>query len=98
MASPQPVPPAPGMVPYRKHKSMLVAYALWFLFAGFGFHRMYVGKIASGATMFALLVISFLLFWLGLGFITLGIIAIWELVDAFLIPGWIRAHNTAIAS
>ncbi|MBL8930827.1 MAG: hypothetical protein JNL54_11940 [Kineosporiaceae bacterium] len=31
-----------------------------------------------------------------IGFVGLFAVGIWVLVDAFLIPGWIRAHNDAV--
>ncbi|MFC3123884.1 TM2 domain-containing protein [Pseudoroseomonas globiformis] len=72
-------------------KSPAVAYLLWLFLGMFGAHRFYAGKTGSAV---AILLLSLL------GFGTIGFVLIipiiWVLVDAFLIPGWIREHNNAL--
>ncbi|QLQ19144.1 MAG: TM2 domain-containing protein [Exiguobacterium profundum] len=77
-------------------KSTLVAYLLWFFVGPFGAHRYYLGKTASGLVMLALLIVGFLTVVLYIGAIFLGILGIWMIVDAFLIPGLVE-QNTAAA-
>jgi TM2 domain-containing membrane protein YozV len=69
----------------------LVTYALWFFLGTFGAHRFVTGRVASGVAMLALFMLGWATVWLlGLGLIFLVPAAIWWLVDALLIPGWIR--------
>ncbi len=77
-------------------KSAGVAYLLWFFFGCFGGHRFYVGKTLSAVIMLLLAIASAITIWIFIGFIGLGILGVWALVDAFLIPGWIRNHNTQL--
>lgn len=73
-------------------KSAGLAYALWFFLGMFGGHRFYAGRSGSA-------VVILLLTLVGLVFLPALIIpAIWVLVDAFLIPEWIRSYNTALVS
>ena len=69
-------------------KSTGAAYLLWFFLGGFGAHRFYLGRTASGVGQLLLLLLG----WIPLfaGWFVLGI---WWLVDAFLIPDIIRADN-----
>ena len=61
---------------------------LWFFLGGFGAHRFYLGRTASGIGQLLLLLLG----WIPLfaGWFVLGI---WWLIDAFLIPDIIRADN-----
>lgn len=69
-------------------KSTGAAYLLWFFLGGFGAHRFYLGRTATGIGQLLLLLLG----WIPLfaGWIALGI---WWLIDAFLIPDIIRADN-----
>jgi TM2 domain-containing membrane protein YozV len=79
-------------------KSMLVAYLLWFFFGGFGGHRFYTGRIGSAVAQLLLSIGGLLLIVAaGLGLLLLIPVWIWVLVDAFLIPGWIRNLNSLLA-
>lgn len=75
-------------------KSTLVAYLLWFFLGGFGVHRFYLGKTGSGAIMLGLLILGLLTTVIYIGIAFLLALAIWMIVDAFLIPGMIT-ENTA---
>lgn len=66
-------------------KSIGVAYVLWFFFGGIGVHRFYTGRIGSAVGMLILGVFTIFLGWITL-FISLYCLAIWWVIDAFLIP------------
>src|SRR4051812_7507963 len=72
-------------------KSVGVAYVLWFLFGGFGAHRFYLSRIGTGVLMLVLFIGAFL---------TAGILgiplAIWLIIDAFLIPDMVRSYNNQL--
>ena len=74
-------------------KSTGVAYILWFFFAGLGGHRFYLGRTGSAVTMLILTIVGFATVAFIVGAIPLIVVAIWALVDAFLIPGMIRDHK-----
>jgi TM2 domain-containing membrane protein YozV len=67
-------------------KSALIAYILWFFLGWFGAHNFYLGRKGVGIAQ-VLLTIS-VIGW----FITF----VWVLVDAFLIPGWVRRENNLL--
>ncbi|ETD88999.1 TM2 domain-containing protein [Rhodobacter capsulatus] len=75
-------------------KSTLVAYLLWFFLGGFGVHRFYLGKSGSGAIMLVLMILGWLTAIFYVGFAFLLVVAIWMIVDAFLIPGMITDNTT----
>lgn len=79
-------------------KSVGVAYLLWFFLGGVGGHRFYAGKTGSAIAILALTIVGALLTFAGIGIFLLAIVGIWVLVDAFLIPGWIRSTNTLLAT
>jgi TM2 domain-containing membrane protein YozV len=67
-------------------KSAVIAYILWFFLGWFGAHNFYLGRKGVGIAQ-VLLTIS-VIGW----FITL----VWVVVDAFLIPGWVRRQNNLL--
>lgn len=75
-------------------KSLAVAYLLWLFLACLGAHRFYLGRVGTGVFMLLLFVGGWLLWPLGL--VPLAIVAIWALVDAFLIPGIVAADKDRI--
>lgn len=79
-------------------KSVGVAYLLWFFLGGFGGHRFYAGKTGTAVAQLLLSLFGWGTIWaMGLGLLFLIPWGIWVLVDAFLIPGWIRNHNVLLA-
>lgn len=74
-------------------KSAGVTYLLWFFLGGFGGHRFYAGKPGTAVVFIILSIIGWCTVFVGVGLL----LGIWWLVDAFLIPGWIRNHNTILA-
>src|SRR5262245_58291942 len=81
-----------------RRKTIAVAYILWFFFGGVGGHRFYAGRTFSGVAMLALFIGGWILTLAVVGVFVLVGLGIWALVDAFLIPGWIRDYNTRLAS
>lgn len=77
-------------------KSTLIAYIIWFFLGWFGLHRMYLGKIASGIVMLALQAVSWLTHFILIGYIGFGILGLWWLIDAILIPGMTRDYNNRL--
>jgi TM2 domain-containing membrane protein YozV len=69
-------------------KTALVAYILWFFLGLFGAHNFYLDR--TGVAVAQLI--------LSLTIIGLVITIIWALVDAFLIPGWVRRQNNLLAA
>lgn len=80
---------------YVTPKSTGTAYAFWFFFGGLGAHRFYLGSPVSGAIQLSLTPISYgLLASKSLaGLAIMPALGLWLIVDAFLIPGMVRAIN-----
>jgi TM2 domain-containing membrane protein YozV len=86
------------MIVYDNNKkSMAVSYLLWFFLGGFGGHRFYNGRTGSAVAILLLNLFGILLAFVGVGVLLLVPAWIWVLVDAFLIPGWVRSHNNLLA-
>ncbi len=69
-------------------KTALVAYLLWFFLGLFGAHNFYLGR--TGVAV-AQLILSLIL-------VGMIITVFWVLVDAFLIPSWVRQQNNLLAA
>jgi TM2 domain-containing membrane protein YozV len=69
-------------------KTALVAYLLWFFLGWFGGHNFYLERTGVAVTQLIL----------SLTAVGLVITIIWVLVDAFLIPGWVRRQNNLLAA
>jgi len=86
-----------AMMHYDANKrSTLVAYLLWFFLGWFALHRFYAGKTGSGLTMLVISLVSWALTAVLIGYFGLTFIALWLLIDAFLIPGMIRDYNRGV--
>jgi TM2 domain-containing membrane protein YozV len=68
-------------------KTALVAYLLWFFLGLFGAHNFYLER--TGVAVAQLI--------LSLTLVGMLITIIWVIVDAFLIPGWVRRQNNLLA-
>lgn len=77
-------------------KSTGATYLLWFFLGGLGVHRFYLGRAGSGAAMLSLTILGFLLFMVFIGGLLLLAVAVWWLVDVFLIPGMIAAQKNEV--
>lgn len=87
-------------------KSAGIAYFLWLLFGTFGGHRYYIGRVESAAAMTGIAVVSLLLLFVAgessalllLGMFGYGVVGVWALIDAFLIPGFVKGCNSALVT
>src|SRR5262249_22046608 len=68
-------------------KSLAAAYLLWFFLGWFGGHNFYLGRTGVAVTQLILTITI------------LGMLVtfFWVIVDAFLIPGWVRRQNNLLA-
>ena len=69
-------------------KQASIAYLLWFFVGYFGGHNFYLGR--TGVAIAQLI--------LTITIIGLLITFFWHIVDAFLIPGWVRRQNNLLAA
>jgi TM2 domain-containing membrane protein YozV len=69
-------------------KTALVAYLLWFFVGILGGHNFYLKRTGVAITQLIL----------SITVVGLLITVVWVLVDAFLIPGWIRNQNNLLAA
>ena len=89
---------ARAMMLFEANKSsIVVAYLLWWFLGWAGGHRFYMGRPISAIMMLLLSVIGTVLSWVLVGFLLLVPVGLWWLIDAFLIPGWIRDANYRLA-
>src|SRR5438876_149124 len=68
-------------------KTAVVAYLLWFFLGWFGAHNFYLGR--TGVAVAQLILTLTIVGWI--------ITIVWVLVDAFLIPSWVRQQNNLLA-
>jgi len=68
-------------------KTALVAYLLWFFVAILGGHNFYLKRTGVAITQLIL----------SITIVGLLITGVWILIDALLIPGWIRNQNNLLA-
>jgi len=74
-------------------RNVVLAYLIWFFLGYGGVHRMYAGRWISGFIMLAIFGLSLLLTLVFVGFIGLGFIAIWWMIDALLLAGMVHRYN-----
>ena len=79
-------------------KSMLVSYVLWWFLGMFGAHRFYLGRTGTAVVMLVITLLSIPLTFLFIGFLSLGAMGIWWIIDAFMIPAIVREQNLKLAS
>lgn len=79
-----------------RKKDPVAGFLLWWFLGTFGGHRFYCNRPGSGAAMLVTTIVSIPLCYVCVGFITLAGILVWWVVDAFLISGWIQAHNQQV--
>ena len=79
--------------PVKREKSVALTYVLWLCLGGVGVHRYYNGRVGSGVAIAFLTVVGLATVGAGIGVLLFLAGAIWWLVDAFLIPGWVSRRN-----
>lgn len=75
----------------NESKSTGVAYLLWFFLGTLGGHNFYLGRVLIGVIQLVMALLAFVTFG-----ITLIVVGIWLIVDAFMIPGIIRKDRERI--
>ena len=70
--------------PGTQQKSKITA-GLLALLVGFGIHNFYLGYVGKGVAQLVLLLLGWILSLIGIGFIFVGAVAIWQLVEAIMI-------------
>lgn len=78
-------------------KSTGTAYLLWFFLGGLSAHRFYLNRPGTAILQLSLWWISLVLCWVLIGFLIVWIPILWILIDAALIPQWVREHNNNLA-
>ncbi|MBN9176119.1 MAG: TM2 domain-containing protein [Microbacterium sp.] len=84
---------APIVIHTRPMKDTGIAYLLLILLGGFAAHRFYLGYTASAITMLLLWWIGWALSVVMVGFLMIGAVVVWWIVDLFLIPSMTRERN-----
>jgi TM2 domain-containing membrane protein YozV len=96
-AGPRPATERPGelsrdaramMLFEANRKNALIAYLLWFFVGLLGGHNFYLQRTGVAVTQLILTITV----------VGLLISIIWVLIDAFLIPGWVRDQNNLLAA
>lgn len=77
-------------------KSIGASYLLWFFLGSLGGHRFYLGRSGSAIAILLLTIIGFATSFIGVGVVLLGIMGVWVLIDAFLIPGMVAQHKNQV--
>ncbi|WP_424812895.1 TM2 domain-containing protein [Roseococcus sp. YIM B11640] len=92
-----PARPSDDMVARMRYdaasRSTVAAYVIWFFLGYGGLHRMYLGRWVSGFVMLAIFGLSLALTIVLIGYVGLGFITLWWLLDALLIPGMAEDYN-----
>ena len=69
-------------------KTAVVSYLLWFFLGLFGAHNFYLKRTGVAVTQLIL----------SLTLVGMIVTLVWVIVDAFLIPGWVRNQNNLLAT
>jgi TM2 domain-containing membrane protein YozV len=89
--------PSPDVVARLRYeagsRSVVLAYLIWFFLGYGGVHRMYLGRWISGLVMLILFGLSLALTVILVGYLGLGLIMLWWVIDALLIPGMTHRAN-----
>lgn len=67
-------------------KSLSKAYLSWLLGGAFGFHRFYLERYITGATLLAVTLSAICLALMGAGYLMFYVTFCWCMIDAILIP------------
>jgi len=74
-------------------KNMVIAYVLWWFLGWAGIHRFYLGKTRSGAMQLGLFILGWATVVVFVGFLFLGILGIWWLLDAYYVQKYVNEYN-----
>ena len=74
----------------NERKSIVLAYVLWFFLGWFGGHNFYIGRSGRALVQLLLTLIGIATTFFFVGYVVFGVVGLWILIDAFLIPGAIR--------
>ena len=77
-------------------KSAGAAYLLWFFLGTLGGHRFYLGHTNTAIVQLLMTITGWLTVVFVVGIFILVALAIWLLVDAFLIPIMIQSHKEKV--
>lgn len=77
----------------KQGKSFGVAFALAFFLGTIGVHRFYLGKMGSGIFQLILTVLGYLTAVFLIGFLFLGIVGVWVVIDWFLVGKLVNEYN-----
>ncbi|WP_225427197.1 TM2 domain-containing protein [Apilactobacillus micheneri] len=69
----------------------IIAWLLWWFIGQFGAHRFYLNR-SNAITMLIINIIGWISIILLIGYIILGIMFIWWIIDAFSIQAWLREN------
>ena len=75
-------------------KNMVIAYVLWWFLGWAGIHRFYLGKTKSGAIQLGLFILGWATVVVFIGFVFLGVLGIWWLLDAYYVQKYVSEYNT----
>lgn len=84
------------MLYQSQKKSMGLSYLLWAFLGGLGLHRLYNGRVGSGVAIMLLNIFGLLTVTITVGVPMVLAAWTWVIVDAFLIPGWVKIHNVRL--
>jgi TM2 domain-containing membrane protein YozV len=83
--------PAAGAGVGISPKSRLATALFAFFLGQFGAHRFYIGKTGTAVVMLILTIVGWATFWILIGFVFLGIVWVWNLIDfIFAVAGMMR--------
>ncbi len=71
-----------------RHKSLVIAYLLWFFFGMLGLHRFYMDRLATGFVQLGIVFAQIFIIFVNpsLSMYMIGGLAIWVLIDGVLLP------------
>ncbi|WP_447750797.1 TM2 domain-containing protein [Sphingopyxis fribergensis] len=71
-----------------RHKSLVIAYLLWFFFGMLGLHRFYMDRLATGFVQLGIVFAQIFIIFVNpsLSIFMLGALGLWVLVDGVLLP------------